>query len=314
MEGKSNKERHFQPILIVGHPRSGTTMLASLLGRHSNIAMPPETMFFFDVFDESIEIIDHERLVDHAMQSSRIVDLGLDRQALLDEFRMHECSMQSLFESILVSYCKKSGKSRPGEKTPLHLLWVPIILNWFPEAKFVCIVRDGRDVVNSLLQVPWSHKNLYKHCFDWSRNVFVAMKLEREKPDKFKIVKYEDILYDSQRELLSICEFIGEEYQHDMLSADASSGTVPAWEAQWKEKANSGVDKNNFGKWKGLPHEVKNTINVIMNSALHVMGYDVYKSGLIAKIKCWAVSWPYAPRCRPFFSKLKWGAMEKIRK
>ena len=301
-------EESFRPIFIIVHPRSGTTMLASLLGRHSNISMPPETMFFFNIFDKNGNATNHEMLVDRVMQNTRIGDLDLDRQALLDEFRKNECSMQSLFKSILVSYCKKSGKSRPGEKTPLHLLWVPTISEWFPDAKFICIVRDGRDVVSSLLNVPWSHKNVYKHCFDWVQNVSIAMELEKEKPEKFKIVNYEDILFDARKELRSICEFIDEDYQHDMLNADVS-GTVPDWEEQWKGKANSSVDRKNIGKWKSLPNGVKGTMNVLMKNALQAMGYDSYKPALFGHVKCWAMCWPYAPKCRPLFSKIKWTIM-----
>ena len=292
----------FKPIFVVGHPRSGTTMLASLLGRHSKISMPPETMFFFDVYEEGL----NERIdfIEKAMNSKRVSDLGLERELLVNEFYKLDNSMRGLFQSILISYCNKSGKVRPGEKTPLHLKWASTIVKWFPDAKIICIIRDGRDVVNSLLNVPWSHDNTYKHCYDWGENILLARKLENILPDQFMTIKYEDILAECEVKVKEVCHFVGEEFQPEML-INSKSGVVPEWEKKWKGKAVGTVDRNNTGKWVGLPLEVKETMNTLMINSLKKMGYPVRSPNLFVYVKCWMKAWPFHPKVRPFFSALK---------
>ena len=302
---------NFKPIFVVGHPRSGTTMLASMLGRHTSISMPPETMFFYDVYGDCLS--DRESYVDKAMASKRIQDLGLDREELLQEFDFCECSMKGLLQSLLSLYCRKSGKVRPGEKTPLHLLWISTIVEWFPEAKIVCIVRDGRDVISSLLNVPWSHDNIYKHCFDWKRNILLVEKLSSTMPGQFMFVKYEDILFHPERELKKVCHFISEEFQPAMLE-NKKSGAVPNWEKPWKEKALKSVDKSNCGKWKRQPACIKGIMNTLMVGGLKRMNYSLEDVSLLLRLKCWVNAWPYHPWVRPFFSKLKWSIVIFLRK
>ena len=57
------------------------------------------------------------------------------------------------------------------EKTPQHLRSVDKILKYYPKAKFVHVIRDGRDVVNSLLKMPWRPDGLINNARFWKKFV-----------------------------------------------------------------------------------------------------------------------------------------------
>ena len=172
----------FSPIFIVGAPRSGTTMLAVLLDRHSSIAIPPETQFFTEYANQQPEkdkLLSKEEMVDNALSFARIGDMGVSRTKVLELFQNRESTFQDLFQSILEVYAIGQRKPRAGEKSPKHLEHVPELLDAYPNAKIICIVRDGRDVVRSLLKVPWaepkSTRRLELFCVEWRELVSLAL-------------------------------------------------------------------------------------------------------------------------------------------
>ncbi len=303
--------REFKPVFVVGHPRSGTTMLASILGKHSNISMPPETMFFFGIYNDSIRENGFEPLLQLALKNHRIRDLNLSPDSLRCEFEKLDPSMKSLFQSILETYRKKTNKSRPGEKTPLHLLWVPTILEWYPNAKIICVVRDGRDVVNSLLNTPWAKASIYRHCFDWRENYFRALNYRASYPSSFLLVKYEEILNRPEKEVRMICEFIEEEFELPMLEG-GESDAVPAWEYGWKNKSFNPPDKSNVGKWRNLPANQQFTLNVLMKDTLQLAGYEPEMLGISRKVIVWIKAIWYHPLIRPTMSWIKWKVLKVL--
>lgn len=294
----------FQPIFVVGYPRSGTTMLASFLGRHSNIAMPPETMFFFGSYQKAAEIHSPSELVKILQSSSRIRDLKLDYANVEAELGGGEVKVADLFRAALSEYARSENKTRAGEKTPLHLLWADTILSWYPTAKVICIMRDGRDVVTSISKVPWSHGNIYKHCYDWNKCAKEAKRLAQLYPQRFKVLKYEDLIANPSVELNGVMGFVGEAYEHEMLK-ESSSVTVPEWEMGWKSNALKAPDPKNSGKWQ-KEHPKKIVImQSIMRAQLLSWGYSVPANPLFLRLSVLALSWQFHPLVRPYFSFVK---------
>ena len=171
----SEKNQLAPPVFIVGTPRSGTTLMAVLLDRHSNIAIGPETQFFTEFIPKnwSKKTPDtHEQLVDSALAFKRIADFNFDRDQLLHHFEKYELTLPNLLRAIIEVHAIRNSKWRPGEKSPHHLQHIPTILNHFPEAKIICVLRDGRDVVRSLLDTPWAipknPRRLRLFCIRWN--------------------------------------------------------------------------------------------------------------------------------------------------
>lgn len=290
------------PIFVVGHPRSGTTLVATLLGRHPNISMPPETQFFPEIYVHGGA--EGSELGRRALENPRVRDLGLDESRFMSEFQATSMTFKDLFELIIRSYCAKVEKKRPGEKSPHHLKWAETLLRWFPDAKIISVVRDGRDVANSLMDVPWSHKNIIKHSFDWAVSQMLADRMLDKASDRFRVVRYESLLMAPEAVLTEMCDFLSEIYDPVMMDAGASD-TVPTWEAGWKDKARLNVDPSNIGKWKKRRYMDQAVMNTLMGNQLERNGYEVQMPNMLVRACVWLIAWPFHPRLRPIFSKLK---------
>ena len=298
------------PVFIVGAPRSGTTLMAVLLDRHSNISIGPETQFFTEFIPQNWaekQPETHEQLVDSALAFKRIADFSFDRDQLLHHFKNYDLTVANLLRAIIEVHAMRNSKSRPGEKSPQHLQHVPMILDHIPEAKILCVLRDGRDVVRSLMETPWAIPNnprrLRLFCIRWNdaveRTVYYKKTLS---PDRFMIVKFEDVLRQPRPELERICNFLGEEFEETQLEPAQPSSVIPGWEKQWKSKASEMLDSGRIEAWRKSSDQKQIWImNSMMGTMLERMGYkDANLNGCppVTRTKLFIQKVPYQPRLR----------------
>jgi hypothetical protein len=276
------KMEFLPPIFIVGVPRSGTTLLAVLLDRHSNIAIGPETVFYTKFLPKTWvkrTPETYEELVDSALAFKRIADFNFARDELLHHFKQYELSFANLLRAIIEVYAIRNSKLRPGEKTPVHLWYVPTLLDEFPESKVICILRDGRDVVRSLLEAPWARqghpRRLRLFCIRWNDAVEKIIHYQKTlPPNRFMLVKFENVLRQPREELEKICAFIGEAFEPTQLEPTQSSSVIPAWEEQWKQKAAKMLDPGRIEAWRRSANQEQIWImNSMMGDMLERIGY-----------------------------------------
>lgn len=311
---ETSKNTFFEPFFVLGAPRSGTTMFAVLLDRHSEISIPPETQFYTEflplVKDESLSSSREEKIT-HALNFKRIADLQLNKSELLEQFDKHENTYPELLRSILEVYAQKKAKKRFGEKSPKHLEHVPLILKNFPNAKIICIVRDGRDVVRSLLKVPWAEPGNKRRfeifCMEWQDLAILGLQYEKTlSANKFLLIKYEDLMLSPESTMQTVCDFIGVQYEPTMLQPTnkTEEGVVPEWESQWKEKANKGLDPSRVKSWKKeADKEEIWSMNVMMGPALKKLNYtdtDLDGCPIFKRVLLYVRKLPYTKAMRPY--------------
>lgn len=291
-----------KPVFVVGYPRSGTTITASCIGRHPDIAMPPETQFFFEVAAEETSL-DRQRIAE-LLTESRMRDLELDPEAVLALCPETGCDRRTLFDAILTAYTDKVGKPRAGEKSPMHIHHVPTLLEWYPDARIIYIMRDGRDAVHSIMGVPWTHDSIVRHCISWIKVVRQANDLIQRYPQSIFKINYEALLASPESVLKNVCAFIEAPFDPVMLMPGASAA-VPEWEREWKSKAEGSIIPNNGGKWRARPTMDRACMNVLMRDDLRAEGYapDPVSIPLLAWTRLKTA--PYHSSVRPLFRKIK---------
>ncbi|MBM9538528.1 sulfotransferase [Desulfobulbus alkaliphilus] len=301
----------FEPVFIVGAPRSGTTMLAVLLDRHPRIAIPPETQFFTDFLPDTKkaeQATSHQHKLNAALAHPRLRDLELEFDEVLPLFQRCQNTYEDLFRTLLEAYARKKGAVRVGEKSPKHIEHVPNLLHTFPRAKVICIVRDGRDVVHSLLKVPWAEPNNPRRfglfCAEWNEYARMALHYKMNIPaTQFILVRYEDILRTPEASLKALCSFINESYTPEMLTPQQHTEAVPSWEMEWKSKASQVLDPERVEAWRRHPDErVIWRMNAMMGSLLREFGYAKPSSSgcpLHLRLVHALQNLPYRPEIRP---------------
>src|SRR5581483_7634243 len=114
-----------------------------------------ETNFFLLTYLRKPWCTVPDELVRLFCENPRASDCGLEPAALRAALSSLSACQSDLFRVALSEFATEQGKRIPVEKTCYHLPFTPLILEWYPQAKCLCIIRDGRDVVLSLKRVGW---------------------------------------------------------------------------------------------------------------------------------------------------------------
>jgi hypothetical protein len=208
------------PFFIVGCPRSGTTLLQLLIDGQPNVAIPPESHVverfhrLLPLYGDLSERPRAEALARDLLADERIKEWGLEARPADVLQGLERPTARDLVARLFELYAAKQGKRRWGDKTPQHALYLREVLALFPEARIVHLVRDGRDVCESLKRVFIGPKSTPAIARTWRRYVRTVEQARRDfiAPERFLQVRYEDVVLQRERELRRLMEFLGEPY------------------------------------------------------------------------------------------------------
>jgi Sulfotransferase family len=246
------------PFFIVGSGRSGSTLLRLMLCSHSRLTIPPETWYLLPLLqrlsvDRPLDAAETETAVAIMTGHYRWPDLKLDSQ----EFRraVHRLtapSVRDLVEVVYRWYVQAEGKARWGDKTPAYIEIVPELARMFPGARFIHLVRDGRDVAKSFQTTDWVGRWLHLNTREWSRALDYQRRwADSELRQQMLEVRYEDLVLETEVTLRRICQFIGEEFETQMLSWERTvDGRVPEREREYHTKLKLRIGAEGVSRWK----------------------------------------------------------------
>jgi hypothetical protein len=214
-----------RPIVVVGCPRSGTTLLQLMLHAHPRIAIPPENRFLLPAYQRRRQFGDlrypanRRRLAQWIVTDpkSNFRDFGLDPEQVAGEIVAGPPTLGSALATIFRSYARRFGKPRWGDKRPSYITNLAIVHRLFPDAQFVCLVRDGRDCVASLKRMPWFHGGAVRAAARWAQAIDHSRRAARRLGSgSFYELRYERLVADPAAELAGLCDFLGEQYDPAM--------------------------------------------------------------------------------------------------
>ncbi len=203
---------------VVGVPRSGTTLLRLLLDAHPLVAIPPETGFALAVADAPAG---REEFAARVRGLEPWPDLAFG-DAELDTIlaAVDPWSAGGGLRAIYRAYARRHDKPRWGDKTPLHIEHMPRLAELLPEAHFIHLYRDGRDVAVSLRAVPFApgDGSIEAIAVAWRDQIACARSVRDALPHYCE-VRYEDLVADPARILEELCAWLGLEFDPVMLRA-----------------------------------------------------------------------------------------------
>jgi hypothetical protein len=225
------------PIFVVGAGRSGTTLLRLMLNEHPCISIPSESHFVVPLvleFGPTAQLSDETlaRAVDLVAAS---VEWQRDFGHSLDELRAFVGTQpMSLAAFIDRVFRLEVGPDavRWGDKTPANLHYVDQLLECFPDAQVIAIVRDPRDVYLSLAPLGWFGDTTWAIGRYLARNGELLRKWLAHCPStRFRVVRYEDLVLDTERVLGEVCKFLSVPFVPEMTEFHRSTADhVQPWE------------------------------------------------------------------------------------
>ena len=210
---------------IVGVNRSGTTLLRMMLDAHPEMAIPPETHFIPDLKQfVAGGGATPESTVAFLVSQPRWDDFGLDPGELLARLAGRRVRTKRVLKAFFGLYAEKRGKRRWGDKTPGYVKQMGLVQRVLPQAHFIHLIRDGRDVAISRegrqLREPLSVGRLARI---WKRRISRARRQSR-RLDHYMEVRYEDLVARPEATLRQVCDFIELEYDPAMLDYHVHAG------------------------------------------------------------------------------------------
>ena len=216
---------HNGPVFIVGMNGSGTTMLLDHMGEHPQLfGYRLETQFlpgylinagkYGDLKDDT----NFRRLWDD-MRSEFAIQRANRRMPLdlPDNWKDAPRSVAGTFNGIMLEFAAREGKTRWCEKTPPHIFHLDLLSEAFPSAKFIHIIRDGRDCAASCLRRWGTHP--VGASVRWREAMQAGRMAAETLPGRFLEVVYEEITVNPQDALRKICEFLGVAFDSAVLKA-----------------------------------------------------------------------------------------------
>jgi hypothetical protein len=243
----------FSPIFIVGVPRSGTTLLRVLLDSHSQILALPETPWVTGAYGGPLSL--RQLLLDLAegpYGAARNV-AGIERAHILE-------AGAGFLEQLFVPALAARNKSVVAFKTPSDIPHLEFLTALLPQARYIHITRDGRDVALSQLAKKGSfflelrgyrslsYANVFRRWVEWEQKARAVLCR-----DGLNVchLRYEDLIADPESELRRMMAFLELPFEPRMLDYAAHSHDYPKWEAGSSDVVQRrAVSDASVGKWQ----------------------------------------------------------------
>jgi hypothetical protein len=270
----------------VGCARTGSTLLRHALNRSPEVCLASETHFFAwsrriglprlldrargggDAGAEALRRISAELRADEGWPWIR---RNVPDERLQAELRASDLTERGVFARLIDLYVagRCRGHARvAGEKTPEHLSEVPVLEDWFPDARFIHTFRDPRAIYASQLrrvrEGRWGLKarltripdavidpvlapiEAMRTTVSWMRAARLHRRFRRRLGERYLLLRYEDLVTDPERELRRVCEFLGVPFDQAMIAEIDVVGS--SFSAARHE--GSGFDEERATRWR----------------------------------------------------------------
>ena len=230
----------------------------------------PETHFFvkaaYNLPEENLSKKDRNRIERQLLKKSRIrLAQGLSEQLT---------SKKDVFEHVIDQF-NPEGSRTFLEKTPRHVFFYSQILEYYPDAKFICMIREPKNMISSqLTNSPKENKSVIRLSLYYDKIAAAIMKIRYS--NNVILIRYEDLTTETERTLRYTCQFLNIAFDSNLVDNVAAPQGIVSEHEYWKKRnlEQNVIKKNNADKWKKtLTTGQANIINFITRSHAEKFGY-----------------------------------------
>lgn len=273
-------------IFMIGTQRSGSNLLRLMLDQLPEISAPhpPHILQHMTPLMSAYGDLENDEHFNSLVDDiCRLVELNpvpwqgvtLDREAIAK--RSSARSLMGVFQAVY----DKNAEARTAAtwccKSLANIKFLPAIETHFNGAKYIYLYRDGRDVAVSFRKAIVGDKHFYHIARGWARTQRLALAMEAHiGSDRFFRVKYEDMVAEPEIVMRNLCDFLGIEYQHDMLNFHESEEARRAAQSSdlWGNVTQP-IMKKNTGKYRTEASEEDIRIfESVAGDVLDALGYQ----------------------------------------
>ncbi len=214
-------------FFILGRPRSGTTLLASLFDAHPNVVIPFECPLIINIFRKyhKIRNWDKRRLLEFytdIISQRKFDSWRVDQNKLKSDLLANEgkTSFQELIKVVYLNFNSFFTKNEVllfGDKNPVYSIYPEQLIKIFPNARFIHLSRDYRDNILSIKKVDFEAPVTSLLAYRWRFATNRMLSAENQNPGQFYRLKYEDLVSQPDVELKNLCNFLQIPFKPNVL-------------------------------------------------------------------------------------------------
>lgn len=276
------------PILITGADRSGTTLLYTLLASHPDVMMTRRTnlwRWFDQSFGDLGERENLDAILREMMRYRRLDVLDIRPDEVILAFETGEPSYGRLFEILFRQAADRHGAERWGDKSLHTELTADRVLEEWPSARIVQLVRDPRDRYASVIGRRGPESNNDGSIMGrWLKSVRLGERAARRHPASFKMIRFEDLVLEPEKQLREICVFLDLAFDEAMFRMDGGDARTEAGaNSSFGEIPRGVISSRPIGRYRDhLDSATVSTIQAVAGLPMRRWSYppdDVERSG-----------------------------------
>lgn len=275
-------------FFIIGRPRSGTTLLRTILDAHPNLCIPHESPVILNLYSKygkktHWEQKDLESLYKN-LESQHVFDVwNIDKTKLKNDILSckGDNSFQNLVKILYLNFDSIYDKEDIriiGDKNPTYSVNFPEVFPLFENAKFIHLTRDYRDQIVSMKEMDFELSHPALIAYRWKLSAKSIQKYKTKFPDRILSIKYENLVVKPETRLVEICNFLGVKFNTGMLEfykQKASHDFLPeAAMNKYHSSLFNPISNSKVNSWASilLKREVRIADMIVGNSA-ELIGY-----------------------------------------
>jgi hypothetical protein len=216
--------------VVVGCIRSGTTLVRTMLGAHPALAMPPESEFLVTLADRHDHgLLDVDAFIGDLDAYPYLENWSLDLGAVRDT--LHTTRAPTYADGVRAVhdvYAAAQGKSRCGNKMPSFVRHIELIRRVLPEAVFLHVIRDGRDVVPGIVDASFGPRTADEAALRWAQDVRAGMDAGARLGSGYLEICYEELVDDAASVLAEVCGELALDFDEAMLRPELHASAMLA--------------------------------------------------------------------------------------
>jgi protein-tyrosine sulfotransferase len=271
-------------IVVMGVPRSGTTLLRRLLNGHPDICCPGETF----LLTSAARFLRPDYVWDGIEYGvlGGLAAAGIPREQAL-------ATLRELVEDCFRQIAARSGKPRWASKTAIDAFYLPEIEQLMAgHARFVCIVRHGLDTALSLKDLCDANETYIReiHAYVarnprplvafaelWADVTSGLLDLAARRPGDSLLIRYEELVAQPQATLDRLAVFL--DLEPGSLAARTLGEDAPSGLGDWKTYGKRAIEATSVGRWQSLGAAALALVAPIVNPVLTRAGYEPVNAG-----------------------------------
>ncbi len=287
------------PVFIVGGARTGSEMLKTMLCMSEQLDFVDELFLYSPPWihrDLATNIRKHVGDLSSAGALDRLMELfysgipygwfwsvvqeKLDRARLREALASEPLSMKAILTAIMRVHAMGTGKKGLGAKFPMHYSYTDKLLEWFPGCRLIHTTRNPKAIYASQAakytreESSALNRNFvrFQHFVHISLQTWGTARLHRRLRGlpNYRLVRYEDVVLDPERELQAICEFLEVPFLSAMTKPHqygSSFDTIGG--------SKRGVDASSLERWRtSISPWTARLIDISQRSAKQTFGYE----------------------------------------